>query len=74
MTTSAPPLEQQLRRLEHDIKNSLNVISLGLDVLKSVRTDESQFAEVCQAIEAERKQAGLLVAELVQTAREGNPL
>jgi hypothetical protein len=63
------PEPQELRKLEHDVKNAFNAISMGLDVLRSVRTDEREFEEVCAAIDTERRRASALIAELFAAAR-----
>ena len=56
---------QYLRQLQHDIKNALHVVGLGLAVLNSVRDDPTQFAETYAVVDEERRNARDLVAQLL---------
>lgn len=54
MTSPSPqPDPQLLRRLAHDLRSELFVVSMGLEQLKLVRQDEHQFREVLQMVSAE---------------------
>lgn len=54
-TTTAPTDQrhEQLRQLEHDMKNYLGVITMGLQALEAVREDPEQFAQMSQTIDKE---------------------
>ncbi|MDN5872133.1 MAG: hypothetical protein L0H73_15625 [Nitrococcus sp.] len=60
--------DEQLHRLAHDVRQCLHVIGMGAEMLASARADESRFAELCEAIEQERKTAQRLVKELIEAA------
>lgn len=54
MTSPSPPADPQLlRRLAHDLRSELFVVSMGLEQLKLVRLDEPQFREVFQMVSTE---------------------
>lgn len=57
--------QQHLMKLAHDIHQSLHVIKLGTTLLKTLRNDEQQFANLCESIDMEGKQVKVLVDELL---------
>lgn len=61
-------LDEQLRQLSHDVRECLHAIGLGTEILKNLREDEARFAEICEAIDNERKTAQKLVHELLKAA------
>ncbi|HET6568655.1 MAG TPA: hypothetical protein VFG50_11875 [Rhodothermales bacterium] len=62
--------DKHLHQLAHDVRNSLQVVGMGSEVLKTARGDDVKFAQVCEWIEAERKTALRLVDELLKAACE----
>ncbi|MDN5871884.1 MAG: hypothetical protein L0H73_14330 [Nitrococcus sp.] len=60
--------DEQLHQLAHDVRQCLHVIGIGAEMLKSARNDEARFAELCEAIDQERKTAQQLVEELIEAA------
>lgn len=44
---------QRLRQLAHDLRTPLSIISMGVEALKSVRTDAEEFATLVAMIEDE---------------------
>jgi len=45
--------QQKIRRLAHDLRTPLSILSMGLEVLPHVRNDEEQFAEMCRTMTRE---------------------
>lgn len=64
-----PPDDEHLRQLVHDVQHCLHVIGIATHILKSVRDDAERFAEVCDSIDKERREAMDLVKEFL-TANE----
>lgn len=63
--------EQQVRAYAHEIKNGLYVVQMGIEALKSVRSDAHQFEEVCNTIEQDGIEAlRNATAELIRFVRE----
>lgn len=60
--------DQRLRQVAHDVQHCLYVIGLGTELLATVREDEHRFAELCEAIDKERRAAKELVGELLDIA------
>lgn len=63
---------EYLRQLSHDIRHCLHAISMGTEVLKTVREDAARFTEVCELIDKERKTAMKLLGELIDAASAAN--
>ncbi len=51
--TENPMYRQRLRQLAHDLRTPLSIISMGVEALKSVRTDAEEFATLVTMIENE---------------------
>ncbi|EAR21040.1 hypothetical protein [Nitrococcus mobilis] len=64
--------DEQLRQLSHDVRECLHAIGLGTELLKNLREDEARFAEICEAIDNERKTAQRLMHELIHAATHDN--
>jgi len=63
----------RLRHLNHDIKNHLFVVGMGLKTLEAIRHDPDQFREVLETIESEGLEPlKRSLQELMESAREGN--
>lgn len=64
---------EKVRSLNHDIKNHLFVLGMGLQTLEAIRSDPDQFREVLETIENEGleplKQS---IQELVLLARNAS--
>ncbi len=60
---------QQLSLIVHDLRHCLHVLRMGLILLKANRTNEEQFDEIHQTMEAEEQSAAKLLEELVLFAR-----
>jgi hypothetical protein len=43
----------ELRQLIHDIRSPFSVISMGIEALRALRTDELQFNSICDTVEQE---------------------
>ena len=55
LATAAPlsPLDQQkLRQLAHDMRSSLSVISMGLQLLAVSRQSQEEFEEMCEMMQS----------------------
>ena len=65
--------DERLRQLAHDIRHCLHVIGMGMELLKTVRENDRQFAEICESINQERRTARKLVDELAAFAGRNNP-
>ena len=62
--------DEQLRQLIHNIRHCLHVIGMGTSLLKELRHDDVQFAELCASIDTERKKVKELIEELVGICTE----
>lgn len=62
--------DEKLHLLHHDIKNCLHVISIGMEALNTVRDNESEYAELKNSIEKERREAVRLTDEMLKIACE----
>ncbi|HLU49880.1 MAG TPA: histidine kinase dimerization/phospho-acceptor domain-containing protein [Planctomycetota bacterium] len=58
---------ERLRRLAHDLRNSLFVVRSGIQILRETRGDTE--SEILDLMEREHRRAADLVEELVTTAR-----
>jgi hypothetical protein len=72
----APPeqvaLNEGLQQVVHDVQNCLHVIGLGTEILKEVRGDDSRFAEVCEGIDRERREAMRRLREYLLSSHDGH--
>jgi signal transduction histidine kinase len=67
-TNERAPIEgDRLATLAHDLRHSLHVIRLGLELLRDA-PDKEKRAELCQAMEAEERKASQLLEELLAAA------
>ncbi|TWU14331.1 hypothetical protein CA54_31760 [Symmachiella macrocystis] len=58
-----------LRRLAHEIKSHLGVVTMGMQALKLVREDPDEFAEIHKSIEKEGVEPlKAIVAQIVDLA------
>jgi signal transduction histidine kinase len=64
--------EEHLRQLDHDLRHSLHVIALGLELLKETRQDPERLEEICQSLDVERRQAEKLIDQLIALARQSS--
>lgn len=44
---------QQVRQLEHDVKNYFGVVAMGLQAIEGSREDADEFATLCATIREE---------------------
>ncbi len=63
---------EKLHQLHHDIQNCLSVISMGAELLPSLRNDAGTFSEVIESMETKCRMAAELVNEFYEAACEGN--
>jgi len=63
--------DEPLHELVHDVKDSLNVVGLGMEVLRDLREDEVRFAEVRLSIDRERLRALGLLDRFLEATCEG---
>lgn len=61
---SAPIGDERLSSLVHDLRHSLHVIRLGIELLQEARNEE-KIAELCRAMETEERQASQLLEDLL---------
>lgn len=40
----------RLRQLAHDLRSPLSILSMGVETLKSFRTDPEQFDQICNML------------------------
>ncbi|QDT50713.1 hypothetical protein Pan258_47930 [Symmachiella dynata] len=60
---------ETLRRLAHDIKSYLGVVTMGMQALELVREDPDEFAEIHKSIEEEGVEPlKAIVAQIVDVA------
>ena len=50
-TPLAPVDQQKLRQLAHDMRSSLSVISMGLQLLAISRNSQEEFDEMCEMMQ-----------------------
>ena len=50
-TPLAPVDQQKLRQLAHDMRSSLSVISMGLQLLAISRQSQEEFDEMCEMMQ-----------------------
>ena len=58
--------DAKLHEIHHDIKNCLHVISIGMEALGTVREKDSEYEELRQGIEKERREAVRLTDEMLK--------
>lgn len=64
--------DQHLRQLVHDVRNCLQVVGMGTEVLKTAREDDRKFTTICESIDKERRTALKLMDEFLIVACEGD--
>lgn len=60
--------EAQLRKVGHDIRNSLFVVRSGIQILRDSRDEADR--EILDMMDREHRRAGELLEELLRIARE----
>lgn len=62
---------EQLRRLEHDLRTYLGVVTMGVQALGAFREDADEFAELSRTIEEEGvKPLEQTIAEIIAVTLE----
>jgi len=61
-TTTETPVSRR-RILAHDIRNYLHAISMEIQLLRTVRTDQDKFEELCKSLDEDRKAVTALFIE-----------
>lgn len=65
--------DDPLREIRHDVRHSLYVLDLAMNVLEGARTDPQRFAEVIQMVRKEQATIETLVDRLLKLAAGSTP-
>lgn len=61
--------EEALRRISHDLRNSLHVVQQGFQILGRLPHDEAEFQKTLDSLKREHELASKLVTELISLDR-----
>lgn len=64
--------DAELRKLQHDIQNSLNVIGMAAECLGMLRESDPEFATLREGILREHKTVTALVARVFEVTHRGH--